>query len=513
MNQGITDIVACPGARNAPLCHNFHQAGFTLHPVTDERSAAFVAIGIYLETRKPTIVCVTSGSALLNTLPAVAEAYYRHIPLIILSADRPEEWIGHLDGQTLPQNEALQPYTPSINIEESDDFHAINEGITQVLSAQGPSHINIQIEEPLFCFNQESLPEIKVNVANRSTEVFKVEESALQQVAEMIQNAKRPLLMMGQQEAFEPELFEKLSAHIALLPEIISNAKDADLSDKLEKILASGTTPSEMPDLILHIGGAFIGKQVKLHLRKLKGIKIIRIGTESPVAKTFGKVDIAIQADAIVFLKRLLPLLSPRNYHQEWKASVNKAFQELTLPPISNEEKAIIAFETALREVGIGALHVANSSSVRWANAHIQGGDYPVYCNRGVNGIEGSLSTAAGHSLKTEQIVGCIIGDLSFFYDANALWNVGLKENFIVLLLNNNRGKIFYKFNGLKNSPALAPFIAASHDATAEGICRSYVINHKQIHEAEEIKQFILEHINAQNTRPLVLEYICEKCP
>jgi 2-succinyl-5-enolpyruvyl-6-hydroxy-3-cyclohexene-1-carboxylate synthase len=120
------------------------------------------------------------------------------------------------------------------------------------------------------------------------------------------------------------------------------------------------------------------------------------------------------------------------------------------------------------------------------------------------------LSTAAGHSLKTEQIVGCIIGDLSFFYDANALWNVALKQNFIVLLLNNNRGKIFYKFNGLKNSPALAPFIAASHDATAEGICRSYAINHKQIHDAEEIKQFILEHVSAQNSRPLVLEYICE---
>ena len=164
LHLGITDIVVCPGARNAPLCHNFHQAGFALHPVTDERSAAFVSIGIYLETHRPTAVCVTSGTALLNTLPAVAEAYYRHIPLLIISADRPEEWIGHLDGQTLPQRNALLPYAECVNIEERTTQKTIIQQIKNLIQKQAPTHINIQIEEPLFQFTQPSLPDIDETV-------------------------------------------------------------------------------------------------------------------------------------------------------------------------------------------------------------------------------------------------------------------------------------------------------------------------------------------------------------
>ena len=162
-----------------------------------------------------------------------------------------------------------------------------------------------------------------------------------------------------------------------------------------------------------------------------------------------------------------------------------------------------------MRAHGISALHLANSSSVRWANSRIESGRYPVFCNRGVNGIEGSLSTAAGHALATDKLVGCIIGDLSFFYDTNALWNTQLKGNLIILLLNNSKGKIFYKLGGLKDSPALEQFIAAQHQATAEGICSSYSINHKYISNYEAINQCISKHIDSRNNRPLVLEFIC----
>ena len=123
----IRHIVVCPGSRNATIAHNLNEKGencFTLHPVTDERSAAFVAIGLILATQECTAVCVTSGSALINCIPAVAEAYYRHLPLLIISADRPQNWIGQLDGQTLPQSGALLPYCPTYTLR--NDVNAEN---------------------------------------------------------------------------------------------------------------------------------------------------------------------------------------------------------------------------------------------------------------------------------------------------------------------------------------------------------------------------------------------------
>ena len=110
LDKGITDAVVCPGSRNAPIIYNLNEApGMNCHPVTDERSAGFYALGLAQATARPVAVCVTSGSALLNVAPAVAEARYQHIPLIVVSADRPRQWIGQLDGQTLPQQGAFGP--------------------------------------------------------------------------------------------------------------------------------------------------------------------------------------------------------------------------------------------------------------------------------------------------------------------------------------------------------------------------------------------------------------------
>ena len=108
IDYGVEHIVVCPGSRNAPIVHNFNESPkFICHPVTDERSAAFVALGIANQTGEMVAVCVTSGSALLNTLPGVAEASYQNRGIIVISADRPQAWIGQLDGQTMPQPNAL----------------------------------------------------------------------------------------------------------------------------------------------------------------------------------------------------------------------------------------------------------------------------------------------------------------------------------------------------------------------------------------------------------------------
>ena len=513
LTQGITDIVVCPGARNAPLCHNFHQAGFTLHPVTDERSAAFVALGIYLETKHPTIVCVTSGSALLNTLPTIAEAFYRHIPLIAVSADRPEKWIGQLDGQTIPQKGALQPYAPCINIAANTPIGEFHTKIANALLTPRPVHINVEIEEPLFNFNVNELPHVERAACAEHHSPNKYAETDIHHVAQAINDAKFPLLMMGQLEEFIPELTQELSRRMAILPEVISNAFFSTTSSELEVCIASGMLPPVIPDLVIHIGGPFICKQMKQFLRKQPHVRIIRIGLETEVPKTFGRVDFSVRTHPVPFLKKLVSLLNlNEKHHKYWVSSLQSNFKKLKHHDRRRHEISAIQAFCASK---LGILHVANSSSVRWLNSYFEGGHTPVFCNRGVNGIEGTLSTAAGHSLKTDRTVGCIIGDLSFFYDSNALWNQKLGKNLVVLLLNNSGGAIFYNLHKLHESPALNDYIAAQHTTTAKGICNSYNINYvckeSELYSPSELTTIVNKHIESDAHRPLVIEIIIKK--
>ncbi len=511
LNQGITDIVVCPGARNAPLCHNFNEAGFILHPVTDERSAAFVALGVYLETRRPTLVCVTSGSALLNTLPAVAEAFYRHIPLVVVSADRPEEWIGQLDGQTIPQKGALQPYAKCINIAEDDELDGLPLRIAEELRMPRPLHINVELEEPLFNFTVKKLPQLEKIELTNNNPLFEFTEADLQTVANAINEAEHPLLMMGQIDDYAPYISRELQPYMAVIPEITSNCWDSDLSGKLEIYMAKGMSLPYTPDLVIHIGGSFVCKQMKLYLRKQPNIRVIRIGFEEIAPKTFGRVNIAVRTSPIPFLQQLLPLLNKREHlHKSFSSAIYDYSSKLFSTKAFHELKAVQSLGIPL--FNSGALHIANSCSVRLINTHFSAGETPVYCNRGVNGIEGTLSTAAGQSLKTDKTIGCVIGDLSFFYDVNALWNTRLSKNLIVLLLNNGGGDIFYKLDKLNTSPALDEYIAAHHTTTAEGVCASYNINYicklAGHYESKELKTIVNNHLASDASRPLVIEIL-----
>ena len=152
-------------------------------------------------------------------------------------------------------------------------------------------------------------------------------------------------------------------------------------------------------------------------------------------------------------------------------------------------------------------VHYANSTPIRLANIFAR---HSVYCNRGVNGIEGSLSTAAGFSCVTDENVFCVIGDLSFFYDQNALWNQNLKGNLRILLLNNGCGGIFNTLKGLEGSPARSRFVAAEHHTTAEGICQQNDVVYLQAKNMDEMQQGIDTLLSIKSNRPILLEVFTE---
>ena len=477
--HGIRHAVVCPGSRNAPIVHNLNECPeITCYPVTDERSAAFYALGMAQALNEPVVVCVTSGTALLNVLPAVAEAYYQHRRVVVVSADRPPQWIDQLDGQTLPQPDALGRFVrkavtliePHNNEEHWYCNRLVNEAM---MTVGGPVHINVPITEPLFDFTVAALPnerKIELIPADMPTHV-------LSHVCRMFMQSKRPMLIAGQ--PMNPNLDEA----VALV----------------------GEDERYVPDFVLNIGGSIVSKRLKHFLRKAK--ETWTVNETGEVHDTFMNLTHVVQGDGDVVADQIRFLLEqqPHPFVQMWEELLAKVRQQAeTYQPAYSEMAAVKYFESQLSIAHCPMItHYANSSAIRLANIYAE---HPVFCNRGVNGIEGSLSTAAGFSCVTEEKVFCVIGDLSFFYDQNALWNQNLRGNFRILLLNNGKGGIFNMLPGLEQSPARNKFVAAEHHTSAEGICQQNHVVYLKATNMEEVQKGIDTLLFIESDRPVLLE-------
>lgn len=475
--HGIHHAVVCPGSRNAPIVHNLNECpDIQCYPVTDERSAGFYALGMTQALKEPVVVCVTSGTALLNLYPAVAEAYYQHRSLVVVSADRPQQWIDQLDGQTLPQPDALGCFVKkAVSLPEPHDEDTswyCNRLINEALMVKhGPVHVNVPITEPLFDFSTPELPK------ERKIELLPADISnvTLSHVCRMFMQAKRPMLIAGQ--PMNP------------------------LMD--EAVVQIGDDVDYIPDFVLYTGGSIVSKRLKHFLRKAKETWVVN--SEGEVTDTFMNLTHVVQGDGDVVADMVRFNLEekPHPFVQKWEALLAQIRQQVEAnePPYSSA--AVVKYFEQKR--GANIVHYANSMAIRLANTYSK---IPVYCNRGVNGIEGSLSTAAGFSCVTDEKVFCVIGDLSFFYDQNALWNQNLRGNLRILLLNNGKGGIFDMLPGLEKSPARDKFVAAEHHATAEGICQQNDIYYQQATTTEEMQRGIDLLLSADFSRPMVLEVL-----
>ena len=505
VEHGIRHAVVCPGSRNAPIVHNLHECpDIQCYPVTDERSAGFYALGMSQALKQPVVVCVTSGTALLNLAPAVAEAYYQHIPLVVVSADRPPQWIDQLDGQTLPQPDALGrfvrkavtlPEVISSPPESGGARGGLNEGLGSYVQMEqrwycnrlinealiiknAPVHINVPISEPLFDFSVPSLPvERKIDWLPAD-----ISASTLSHVTRMFLQAKRPMLISGQ--PMNP-----------LMDEAVSLVADDE---------------SYVPDFVLYTGGSIVSKRLKHFLRKAKETWVVNETGE--VTDTFMNLTHVVQGDgeAVADHIRFTLVMEPHPFVKLWDDLLERVrHQAESYEPAYSQMAAVKYFES---QVGDAVVHYANSSAIRLANSFAR--SHPVFCNRGVNGIDGSLSTAAGFSVVSHlspltsyhSNVFCVIGDLSFFYDPNALWNQNMRGNFRILLLNNGRGGIFNMLKGLDQSPARDKFVSAEHHTSAEGICRQNHVAYLSVEHPAQLSSAIDTLLYIDSDRPVLLE-------
>ena len=493
IDYGVEHIVVCPGSRNAPIVHNFNESpNFICHPVTDERSAAFVALGIANQTGEMVAVCVTSGSALLNTLPGAAEASYQNRGIIVISADRPQAWIGQLDGQTMPQPNALGSFVEkSVNLPECKDniekWHCqrlVCEAILTLMTTKRSVHINVPITEPLFDFTTKELPELQGIFPLRWSD-----ETERNYFLDMLSRSQRPMIVIGQSQRFEipNNAISKLRQGITILAEPLSSDDPSpSLDDTFVKI--GSNTEEYKPDFLLYIGSTTISKRLRQFMRTLDNCTIVMLNEQMQIEDITQHASYILQGSVTTVLEDLSSILQLEKnaFGMNWDSLLSSVREDAKKQPVKITEQAVQELEKHMTKES--DVYYANSTAIRLAARHA---NHFVFCNRGLNGIEGSLSTAVGASLVSEGNVYCVIGDLSFFYDQNALWNMHLKPNLRILLLNNGGGQIFKQLPGLEKSPARDEYVMASHHTTAVGACHQYGISRKAVSKAEDISKAI----------------------
>lgn len=530
VSYGVRHIVVCPGSRNAPLVHNFDVSpDITTHAVTDERSAAFFALGLRLRLRQPVAVCVTSGSALLNTMPGAAEATYQHEGIIIISADRPQAWIGQLDGQTMPQHGALGTFaSPSVSLPEPHNDterwlcrRLICEAMMANTCPPFPSvHINVPVSEPLFGFSAPCLPEIPpVGIANLD------DQNGRETLRRILKGKRRLMVISGQtyDDTTAGLLMDKASGCV-FVAEWLSPYGRVRHIDEILRTTCAEDLDNMRPDCIVYIGGHTVSKRLRHYMRSLDSrTMFITVSDDGMLHDVSQHTTLVVKATAGDFMRMICNgTICPdadMDFVRRWHDMDNMAARRISAscPPYS-QMLAIRRLEENI-DNSKDIVCYANSLSVRagmmYASAYR-------YCNRGLNGIEGTLSMAAGMAagakeegmtagnMTAAQNVYCVIGDLSFFYDSNALWIQELAGNMRIMLINNQRGAIFGMLPGLDRSPAHKPLIAAGHNATAEGICSQYGMEYYRATDTPSLEEGIRLLTSGVHDRPVVLEVLTD---
>jgi 2-succinyl-5-enolpyruvyl-6-hydroxy-3-cyclohexene-1-carboxylate synthase len=508
----IQDIVLCPGSRNAPFSLSFAaDDSFRCHSVVDERSAAFFALGLIMATKRPVVVCCTSGTALLNFAPAVAEACYQNLPLIVISADRPPSWIGQMDGQTIQQQNVFRDLVRcSVHLpefgSENDHWHAnrlLNEALNACTEGSGgPVHLNVPISEPFSDYSVDRLPEVRVirswTAQKRSNDVLP-DLASLGELSDALLQSKRVMLIVGQQLPINQTLsgiLEELSDTygVVVLSEYLSNLSGDAVIGSFDVILnINGDIPS--PDLLITLGGHIVSKRLKQFIREKKPDRHFHLTLAEDMPDLYQSLTDVIRGNPVLILENVLeslhdimrsnnyknskldfidlPYLDERklkrkHYLDFWKelSSVmpgdglkasRKVLEEL---PFSDLFVTGV-FATSLPEKA--TVFVGNSSPVRNLQLFRLPNGCTVYCNRGTNGIEGTLSTACGFATVSEELVYVLMGDLSFFYDLNIIARKQVPSNLRILVINNGGGGIFQLISRGQHQEDHSRFVAASH--------------------------------------------------
>lgn len=502
--KGINHVVISPGSRNAPLT-----IGFTHHPemhtysIVDERSAAFFALGLAQQLQEPVALVCSSGSAVLNYYPAISEAFYSDIPLVVISADRPIERIDIGDGQTIRQRNVFEnhilysanlysEYVPDTALTDpkliqkqreatKHNQQEINKALNEAVFGQGPVHINVPFYEPLYNTTEEKL--VDPIIVEEPLKTVELSEAYLKTFVEKWNSAKRKLVIVGvlQPNTIEQEFLDRLGndPSVLVFTETTSNLHHPNFFTRIDNIIGSlddAGFKQLQPEILITIGGMIISKKIKAFLREYQPEQHWHIDPKKAY-DTFFCLNKHFKVPVNYFWDKFLPQTSQTSsdYQKKWlevRAHRDAKHQAYIKDMVWCDFKAFDGVLSRLRPNT--QLQLGNSSTVRYVQLFDIDKSLKVFCNRGTSGIDGSTSTAVGAAVGSQLPTTLITGDLSFFYDSNGLWNSYLPKDFKIILVNNSGGGIFRILPGDKTSQAFETYFETIHNLDASHLCKMF---------------------------------------
>lgn len=511
--KGVENVVMSPGSRCAPLTIAFaRHPKLTVRTVSDERAAAFIALGMAQTTGKPTVLVCTSGTASLNYAPAVAEAYFMQVPLLVLTADRPPEWIDQLDGQTIRQQQVYGKH-----IKRSFDFpvdlshpdtvwhteRMVSEALNEVVAyPAGPVHINVPLREPFYPTGEEEIVfNTQVKVIEEDHSSFDMSSMQTLKLEQEMLYYKRVLIVAGQ-GSHDSKLLHCLqtfmgSTGAVVVGDIISNTQQLPgVVRHQDAILACPDTEKMkalQPDLLITFGKSIISKSLKLYLRQYKPKAHWHIQPAGQVADTFQSLTRIIRCTPSSFFRSMAgSTRADSGFIAAWSGIARNAtdfLQQFTSTAPYSELTVVDRVLKALPQQS--NLHLANSMAVRYANilALAPEREVEVYANRGTSGIDGSTSTTVGCALSSKRITTLLTGDLAFFYDRNGLWHNYLPKNLRIMIINNHAGGIFRLIDGPRRQPELEEFFETRQELNARNTAQDFGLSYTTCSSLEELEQ------------------------
>lgn len=496
VHLGISGVVVSPGSRNAPLIRAFIQQNAKLYSIVDERSAAYFALGLALKSKKPTVLVCTSGTAVLNYAPAVAEAFYQQVPLIVLTADRPPEAIHQNENQTICQegiygNNCKKTFNLPCETGSTkawdESVKIINEAYQLCITgSKGPIHINVPLGEPLY----NVLPK----PADISNLIFEADKRLPQEDIDnkVLKNNPSVLVVVGQHEKntnLQLAVTKFLKKNIVVYAESISNLKG-------EGVITNGDFINEalpIPDIVIFAGGQVVSKKMNTWLRSLKDTRFVQFSYSGRIKQPFGQECTVIKGE--LSKSTVLREIKTNNdfksawyaAYKNWRQKRNNQINEI---PFSDVYTAWQISKILPEE---SVLFLGNSSVIR----NMQLFDlsvYEIFSNRGTSGIDGCLSTAVGIANATTRKVFVLLGDISFLYDSNGLWNNHLPGNLKIVVINNGGGEIFKLINEPSAIEDILPYQETKHKIDIAKLCSVYGVGYfeakSEIGQSEVFKRF-----------------------
>lgn len=519
--HGVHNVVIAPGSRHYPIVRSLEvDSDFQLYSVVDERSMGFFAIGVIRAIGAPVAVLTTSGTASVNLASAVADAYYQRLPLVAITADRSPQLLNQMEDQMINQVDLFQGMvrkrallrTIQGDIDHWYDNRVLNEALLAMrVNGSGPVHINVPIiKHGGLSYTTKQLPRARV-ISHHTPTNWGTEWSDV--YARL--NGKRVMVLWGQSDPIDEDTREALDRFTSrtdslIVADHLGNLHHAAALVNAFPALRTGKAQSGTlaPDIVITVGGTlFLIEDVKSLLRS-KEVEHWRVDPDGQVVDPFWQLTDLFQITPVDFFRQAVPDAAPE-VADPYRQAATGITVETELPGEFGEISTIGALIRRLP--ADSALHIGNSAVMRMAHLFPIDPSITVLANRGVNGIDGSLSATVGFAAVSRKPTFLVIGDLSFFYDMNALGIRHLSSNLRILLINNGGGALMHDPVPPSFSEQAARHTSAGHEQSARGWVESVGIRYLSATTESELVEALDDLTTLARQEAVLLEVFTDK--